>query len=222
MKKLLLTGFFAVFTFCFIQAQGINFGIKAGVNLSKLQSSNTPIDEISKTRTAFHFGGLAELRLSQLFALETQLLYFQQGGKIEINYIPIEPPGEINQPYEPDPYLPTTAGEAKSNYDYLNLPVLAKLYVYEGLNVYGGPQISMLLSAKDKYESDEVDVEDQIDPFDFGLLGGIGYQLDMGLFLTASYYWGLNNISSIDYSNVLGYDINIHQGVFQFSTGYRF
>ncbi len=223
MKKYLLVGFFSILTFTSAKAQDFNFGVKGGLNISNLHSSNTPVDEITESRTGFHAGAFGELRFSELFALQLEALYSQQGATTTIPYINIDPPGELGyskKDYNKQQERP--GYEVEGRYDYLNLPVLAKFYVYEGLNVYGGPQVSVLLSAKDQYESEENDVKDQLDPLDFGLYGGVGYQFEMGLFFSASYYWGINNISHIDYSNALGYDINIHQGVFQFSTGYRF
>ncbi|WP_424494467.1 porin family protein [Salinimicrobium sp. GXAS 041] len=222
MRKHLLLGFLSILTFGSVKAQEINFGVKGGLNISNLHSSNTPVDEITESRTGFHAGAFGELRFSNLFALQVEALYSQQGATTTIAYIPIDPPGELGYFKQSYTKQQNQDLEAKGRYDYLNLPVLAKFYVYKGLNVYGGPQLSVLLSAKDEYESVENDVKDQLDPFDFGLNGGVGYQFEMGLFFSASYYWGINNISHIDYSNVLGYDINIHQGAFQFSTGYRF
>lgn len=221
MRKHLLIGFFSILTCCSVQAQDVNFGLKAGLNLSNLHSSNTPVEDLTESRTGIHAGAFGELRFSQLFALQVEALYSQQGAKTTIPYIEIEPPGELGI-YKQSSKQQNPDYEAEGRYDYLNVPVLAKFYVYEGLNVYGGPQVSVLLSAKDKYESEEIDVKDELDPLDFGLYGGVGYQFEMGLFFSASYYWGINNISHIDYSNMLGYDINIHQGVFQFSTGYKF
>lgn len=223
MKKNILLLLLA-FSFNFAAAQQFSFGAKAGVNFANIHSSNTPIEDFVKTRTSFHGGAFSELRFSKLFALQLEALYSGQGAKAKSTYIPIDPPGEVGVigEVEPAPSAQPQVTEIQGAYNYLNLPLLAKFYVYEGLNLFGGPQFSILLSAKDSSGSAEVDVSDQIDPVDFGLVGGLGYQLDMGLFFSANYYWGINNISYIDYTNIIGFDINIHQGVFQVSTGYRF
>ena len=63
--------------------------------------------------------------------------------------------------------------------------LLATLYVHEGLNVFAGPQLYFLLSAKGDDGSTKVDVAEELDPVDYGLLGGLGYQLDFGLSLGA-------------------------------------
>lgn len=223
MKKQLLILFITVVGFNFSAAQEFHYGAKAGVNFSNLYSSNTPIEDVVKSRTSFHVGAISELRLSELFSLQLEALYSEQGAKAKNTYIPIDPPGEVGltgtgstSQVEPE------VTEVQGAYNYLNLPFLAKFYIYKGLNLYAGPQFSILLSAKDSSGSAEVDVSDQIDPVDFGLIGGIGYQLEMGLFFNASYYWGINNISYIDYSDILGFDINIHQGVFHLSAGFKF
>lgn len=207
-------------------SQELSFGIKAGANFSNIYSSNTPTEDYFKMKTGFHAGALMEARLNQLVALELQLIYSQQGNKTEITYIEIEPPGELGM-YGGETYAQnspdySSSFEATSKYDYLNLPLIAKLYVYKGLNVFAGPQLSLLISAKDQYDDGEDDVKEELDPLDFGIMGGVGYHWQSGFFLSSNYYLGLNNISNVNYEDYLGYDINIHHGVIQVSAGYTF
>ncbi|HSP12843.1 MAG TPA: porin family protein [Salegentibacter sp.] len=231
MKKLFITGLLIISGFNLIaqeNASSFSFGLKAGVNLANIYSSNLPIEEFTKNKFGIHGGAMAEYRFSELFALQAELLYSEQGTKSDIDYIPIDPPGEIGT------FQNTSAQDnsgnglyenlnSTGNYNYLNLPLLAKLYVYKGLNVFAGPQFSVLLSAKDELPNgQEMDVKDQLDAVDFGLNGGLGYQTDFGAFVSANYYLGLNNISYYNYEDYLGFDINLHQGVWQFSVGYKF
>lgn len=223
MRKLLFSFFLAFFLANSMEAQELNFGFKGGVNFSSIQSSNTPIEDLTKSRTSFHLGGFTELKFSKLFALQLEALYSGQGAKIKNTYIEITPPGELGYVWETEPAQASPENSmASGKYNYLNIPLLAKLYVYEGLNIFGGPQLSILLSAEDSQGTAEMDVADLLDPVDFGLTGGLGYQFNMGLFFSASYYWGINNISAINTENLLGFNVDLHQGVFQISTGYRF
>ncbi|MDT0644307.1 porin family protein [Zunongwangia sp. F363] len=221
-KNYFIYVFFLLFSVNTAISQDFSFGITAGVNFANLYSSNMPTEEYAKMKAGFHAGPMAQVRFSNLFAIQTELLYSQQGSKMEIPYIEITPPGELGYSNTEPAANQTTIRGAKSKYDYLNLPVLAKFYVYKGLNAFAGPQVSLLLSAKDEYESEEVNVKEEIDAFDFGILGGVGYELKMGLLLKASYYLGLNNISNINYKEALGYDPDLHQGVIQISAGYIF
>ncbi|MCL6220220.1 porin family protein [Zunongwangia pacifica] len=200
-----------------------SYGIKAGLNLANINSSNFPLEEFTKNRLGFHGGLVFEYRFHQFFALGAEVLYSQQGVKSESDYIEIEPPGElgINQVNNSsNESLISSTGK----YDYLNIPLVAKVYFFKGLFVSAGPQLSILLSAKDEFsDSDiEVDVKEEIDNFDFGLNFGVGFQSSIGLFVSANYYLGLNNISAYNYSDELGFDPKLHQGVWQFSVGYMF
>ncbi len=229
-KKLLFLITFALLgTSLVAQKNNSNFsyGIKAGVNLANIYSSDLPIEEFTKNKIGFHGGIVTEYRFNSLFALQTELLYSQQGTKSDINYVEIEPPGELEPWGSPaNNNSQTTLYEnlnSTGKYNYINLPVLAKMYVYKGLNIVAGPQVSFLVSAKDEIpNSRDLDVKDQLDSVDFGLNGGVGYQSNFGVFVSANYYLGLNNVSAYNYENLLGFDFDLHQGVWQFSLGYKF
>ena len=214
MQKHLLVIALAIFGLT-ANAQEFSFGAKAGVNFSDLYSSDLPVEDLTETKTGIHLGIVSEYMLNDQFGLQAELLYSQQGTKTY--YQEIDQPGPINgQP------IPGRRLEIKSNYDYLNLPVMAKFYFYDGFHAMAGPQLSYLISAKDKYPDEDVDVKEEIDSFDFGLNGGLGYKFDFGLSLNANYYLGLNNISAINYEDVLGFDPDLKQGVLQFSATYFF
>lgn len=198
-----------------------NYGIKAGLNLANINSSNLPLEEFTKNRLGFHGGLVFEYRFHQFFALGAEVLYSQQGVKSESHYIEIEPPGELGgSPVNNinNESLISLTGK----YDYLNFPVVAKVYLFKGLFVSAGPQFSILLSAKEEYSDIEFDAKEEMDNFDFGLNFGVGFQSAMGLFISTNYYLGLNNISAFNYRNELGFNPKLHQGVWQFSVGYMF
>ncbi|MGA8853262.1 MAG: porin family protein [Christiangramia sp.] len=213
-RKYFLITAFAILSFS-TYAQNLSFGAKAGVNFSDLYSSDLPVEDLTKMKTGIHLGVVAEYMLKEQYGLQVELLYSQQGTKTF--YQDIDQPGPINgQP------TPGRKFEIKSNYDYLNLPVFAKFYIYKGLHIMAGPQVSYLISAKDKYPGENINVEEEIDSFDFGLNGGLGYKFDFGLSLNANYYLGLNNISAINYEDVYGFDPDLKQEAFQFSVVYFF
>ena len=76
MKKILLTAA-AVFALSYANAQDVKFGAKAGLNLSNF----TGDVENTSTKVGFQVGGFAEIKISEKFAVQPELLYSLQGTK---------------------------------------------------------------------------------------------------------------------------------------------
>ncbi|MBL4745473.1 MAG: PorT family protein [Flavobacteriaceae bacterium] len=199
MKKIFLTAMVAVLSVVSIHAQA-SFGVKAGVNLSNF----TGDVEDNSSLTGFHIGGVVEIKLSDKFSLQPELLLVSQGASFEYD------DGEF---YSSD-----------INLTYLNIPVMAKYYVMDGLSLEFGPQIGVLLSAKNKgtvkylgeVTSFDNDIADDIEKIDLGLNFGAGYTLENNMFFQVRYNLGLLNISEeSDY-------FKMKNSVFQFSVGYKF
>jgi opacity protein-like surface antigen len=168
MKKILLTAA-AVFAFSFANAQEVKFGVKAGLNLADWSGDNA--DGID-SRVAFHVGGLAEIKLSDKFALQPELLYSSQGGK---------------------------ADGGTYNVDYINIPVMAKFYVVDKFSIEAGPQVGFLVSAKAKPDSgDDVDIKDELKSTDFGANFGLGYNFTDNISAGVRYNLGLSQIVDAD------------------------
>lgn len=196
MKKLLLSAL-AVCAFTFANAQedsssGINvsFGAKAGLNLANV----TGDVEDNDMKAGFHVGGMAEIAFSDKFAVQPELVFSTQGYQVDV------------------------AGETvKANLNYINLPIIAKYFVTEGLSIEAGPQVGFLVDAKYKFDGDTEDIDDTAS-VDFGLNFGAGYKLDNGLNFAARYNVGLSNI----YDGPGSDDFKVNNSVFQLSVGYFF
>ncbi|WP_077400806.1 porin family protein [Cellulophaga omnivescoria] len=68
-------------------AQDIKFGFKGGVNFSTINGDN--LDDID-ARTGYHIGAVAQIVLTDMFALQPELIYSAQGIKnLDIDYINI-------------------------------------------------------------------------------------------------------------------------------------
>lgn len=195
MKKILLSAV-AVMAFGVAQAQEIKFGAKAGLNIANLGGDA----ETDGSRTGFHIGAVAEFKLTETFSIQPELVYSMQGAKTKFG---IE---ELGMVVEEDLKL-----------DYINIPIMAKYYVMEGLSLEAGPQIGFLMSAKFGSE----DVKDGYKSIDFGLAAGVGYELPMGVFFQARYNAGLANIADTSSDEGEG-DFKMTNGVFQISVGYKF
>lgn len=186
-----------------VNSQETHFGLKAGVNLASIGGDDT---EDVDGRTGFHVGAVAEFMLNEQFGIQPELLYSMQGAETE------DSESGFDYRYE-------------LKLDYISLPILAKYKFTPGFSVHLGPQVSYLLSAEAEYEesfggqtiSGTEDMKDFTNDIDFGVAGGLGYQLDMGVFFNARYYLGLSNINEEGDS-----DYSQQNNVFQLSVGYMF
>jgi len=164
MKKIIflfaaLAGSFAM------QAQGINFGIKAGANFANF-SGDLDSDGI----TNFHAGAVLELNVVPTFSVQAEGIFSSQGGKAKL-----DEEGAL--------------GVARDiNLDYIAVPVLAKFYLLPNtLSVTVGPQFSFLVSdAEDLGETKK---------FDLAASGGVELKIIAGLFAQARYNVGLTNVN---------------------------
>lgn len=170
MKKLILVTVITVLGLTTINAQKVKFGAKAGLNLAFVTGDDT---EDFTPNTDFHFGVMAEWKISDKFALQPEVIYSGQGADTNID------------------------SEGVVSLNYLNVPIMGKYYVTKGLSLEAGPQIGFLLYT----EGGSINFEDALKSTDLGVNFGVGYKLDNGLNFSARYNLGLSNI--IDFDGVL-------------------
>lgn len=202
MKKLLIISAIAFVGLTAVNAQEVEFGLKGGINLSTI----TGDDYVNfDNRTCFHFGAVVEIGITENFSFQPELLYSCQGSDYGVDDTSII-----------ETKVALFNGTIKA--DYLNIPLMAKYYVSEGLSLEAGPQLGFLISAKDDFEGEEDDIKEFVKNFDLGVNFGLGYKLAGGLNFGARYNVGLTNANDDpDLS-----DITFKNGVFQFSLGYFF
>ena len=209
-----------LFIFGISTAQGVKFGVKAGVNSSRFTIDNlNTIDVVQPTnesRTSFHVGGTAEIKISEKFSFQPELVYQSIGGRSNVSQNSL---GFTFQQFR------------IIKMDYITLPLMAKYFVSTGLSVEAGPQIGFLLSNKTQVETTDfnggvantevttVDNKDTTQSIDFGVSFGVSYILQSNLFFSARYYAGLTNFNK----PVVETDrSSFRNGVFQLSAGYQF
>ncbi|MES2573566.1 MAG: porin family protein [Bacteroidota bacterium] len=171
MKKIILSAV-AVLAFGFANAQDVKFGAKAALNVSNLDG-----DIDGSSLIGFQVGGFAEIKFSEKFAIQPELVYSTQGAKTE-----------------------AFGPEVDIKLAYINIPVLAKYYVAKSFSVEAGPQVGFLLSA----DVDGEDVKDIFSSTDFGIAAGLGYDFTENLSAGVRYYLGLSNaldVSGADSKN---------------------
>lgn len=191
MKKILLAAAFAVATIGMTNAQDLSYGVKGGLNLATLGGDAEDVSSL----TSFHFGGFAQIGISDEFMVQPELIFSAQGA------------------------VDSEDSDFKQNLSYLNIPIMAKYMVADGLSLEAGPQIGVLISAEATDGNDDVDISDNLNTIDFGVGVGAGYEMESGLMFSLRYNLGLSNILTDDAG---GADNSITNNVIQLSVGYKF
>ena len=203
MKKIILTAA-AVFAFSFANAQDVKFGAKAGLNISSITGDTDGFGDIS-SKVGFQVGGFAEIKISDKFAIQPELLYSAQGAKTEFSEEGLSVKGT-------------------QKLAYLNIPVMARFYVAKGFSLEAGPQLGFLLSAEQEAtvsfegesETESADNKKDFNSTDFGFNLGAGYDVTENINLGLRYSIGLNNIVKEN-----GSDSNSNSNL-AFAVGYKF
>ncbi len=209
MKKLIVAAV-AVFAFS-VNAQEVKFGAKAGLNLANLSGD---LDGDNDMKIGFNVGGFAEIKLSDKFYLQPELLFSTQGTKAENS----RTSNGI-----------TYKNEGTFSLNYVNIPIMAKYYIAEGFSAEFGPQIGFLASVKrevtttisgngfNETETESSTSKDNLSTVDFGLNIGASYDINENIFVNARYNIGLNNVYDIS-----GTDLSQKNNVISFNVGYKF
>jgi len=172
---------FLVIGFCKnnIQAQNLNFetfGAKGGINTFNITGSNAGN---SGALIGFHLGAFAAIKLSQNLSFNPELLF-------ALNHW--DGPNRNN--------------DITIYWNYLDFPLMAKVrldQVAEGLSVNAGPQIGILLSAKNKGTASDGtkvnnDRSDVVKSTNVSLGLGAGYELPQGIQFTIRYLIGMSQV----------------------------
>jgi hypothetical protein len=150
-------------------AQEVSIGIKAGPNFSKLDANSSLATNYS-SRTGWHAGAFVLFR-GEKVGFQPEVIFSQQGSKFD---------------YSGSPNL-------ESNFSYVNVPLIFKLYTVAGLNLQVGPQIGFLTKAEWQTPTGTEDVKKNIKSTDFSLGLGVGWDLPFGLSIDARYNLGLSD-----------------------------
>ena len=182
-------------------------GIKGGVNFS-----NFVIDDVSdkNAKAGLNLGLFAKLPVSNGVSIQPELLYSSKGAKVSYNN-------------------PLLGGEYRFNLNYLELPVLAVFNLGKNFNIHAGGYAAYLTSANVKAEDNGSSNEElmsfdekQFNRFDYGLVGGLGFDIK-NVSIGARYNYGLNQIGEKDQS-VLSSEVlrNAKNNNVSFYVGYGF
>jgi hypothetical protein len=97
MKKLFLSLILLVGVFTLTRAQGVDFGLKVGLNMATLNGDVEDMD----MKSALHAGAFLNLKLNKKFAISPEILFSQQGaktdeGRLSLDYVNIPVLVKIN------------------------------------------------------------------------------------------------------------------------------
>ncbi|WP_310396491.1 porin family protein [Hymenobacter sp.] len=182
----------------------VRFGFRGGLNLADVQgdavktftdlAGYAPEGTITREmRPGFYAGIYATLPLGPGFAIEPGISYSEKGTVLQ---------GKV-----PVPALDflSTRLTGTARLAYVDVPVLAKVFVTPGFYFYAGPQASFLVSGQARVEAgalgfaayrQDFDISNQLRKVDFAAVGGLGYQFENGLGMSAGYDYGLSSLDT--------------------------
>lgn len=190
MKKILLTAVVMLASVASYAQQAVGtFTLqpKIGMNVASL----TKCDGCDP-RIGLAAGVEAEYQATDIFSVSAGLIYSMQGNKAKEEGVTLT-----------------------TKLDYINIPILANVYVTKGLAVKLGVQPAFNVSDKQKLSGGKASVEAEdvrAESFDFSIPVGLSYEYNNVVF-DARYNFGVTNIAD-------GGDSK--NSVFQFTLGYKF
>lgn len=202
MKKTLLIISLTILTITSIKSQEkIQLGIKGGINFTNITSNDLYNKEY---KTGFHVGALVEIPLGNKFSLQPEILYSTQGAE-----------GKVPMLYDPFPGAPTPPpvfGEFKL--DYIQIPVLAKIYLIKNFSLDIGPSFNFLIKDKEiiTSENNSFTYSGFGNNFEFSGIIGTSYKFEGGFFGSARYVQGMSEATDSAAKNIC----------FQIGIGYFF
>lgn len=178
------------------QAQ-LALGIKAGLNFANVNT--TSAGAAYDSRAGFHAGAFFQAKFAK-FGLQPEVIFSQQGSTIKFS----------GQSFD-------------SNFSYVNIPIILKLYLAGGFNLQAGPQFGFLMSADGPVTNLSGvttigDVKNQLNGSDISIGLGAGVDLPFGLTIDGRYNLGVSDNNNSANS---GSTDAVKNQVIQVSVGYK-
>jgi hypothetical protein len=164
-------------------AQGPMFGVKGGLNYSTLAVDEAD-DETS--RWGYNFGVFARTAPESPIGLQVELLYCTKGSTTTYDALF----GLIEQ-------------EVDFNLNYLELPLMASFRFGELVELQAGAYAAYLVGASISSSGDLGSSDDNLDredftDLDFGVVGGVAFNLGPNAQIGVRYLHGMTNIADSD------------------------
>lgn len=183
MKKILLLLLPFVAAALTIRAQTIHYGVKGGLGLSSKTSKLNPVFP------SFYGGGFANFKLNDHWSLQPEVIYSYNGQNQKFMVLH---PGE-----------PLQTLTFKTREQYLSIPVMVQYHITPKLYVEAGPEVSMLLDAKQGSAGNWQHYTSYYHRFTLAGSVGVGYKLPFGLGVSARYMHGITKSIGAEYNSNL-------------------
>ncbi len=207
MRKYLITLIGVLVLSLSAQAE-LKFGAKAGLNLTNLIGSGAP----HGVQFNYHAGVLAEYKFMNRIGIAPEILFSAQGGNQHIADYNV---GEIIK----------NAVDVKWQTNYVNVPVMLKLYLNDQLSIDLGPQFGFNVSSKMKLDTDNVesseDNKSMTKAFDFAVGAGLTYDITSNIFVQARYTMSVTSTFE-EMKSTMKMPVDARNGVGQISVGFKF
>lgn len=181
------------------RAQDVSLGLKAGGTLSNLTGADA--SNYSYTSVyGFHAGIFANIGLSNIVALQPELLYSQKGAK----------------------YPALLGDDIIRRLQYIDVPILLHINA-DGLFFEAGPQVGFMMKAQDQHGSTTTTLDrSDYNNIDFGYVAGLGYQKKTGPGIGLRYNGAFTNIKPDYTSGNTTFHTRLHNSAFQLYLTYSF
>ena len=187
MKKVMVCLFACLMTLAAtecVNAQKVNFGVKAGLNLSTWSYDDASL------RPGFHAGGFATVQFSRMFAVQPEVMYSMEGavweGKLDVSDFSL------------------ANAEVTSTVHKLNVPVMLQFTPISMLTIEAGPQFGFNLAVSHHIKSNiavigEIERDVYVDKknyntFEMGIAAGLKLNLTRNMAIGARYVYGISPI----------------------------
>lgn len=172
MKKISIL-FIGVLTvlFCGIVNGQTTFGIKGGVNVADIS------DNGYKPRVSGHGGIYVNRMFNKYFGIQPEVLFSGEGQQFVYNSV-----------------------EHRWKLNYIQVPLMLQVYPIKELYVEAGPQVGLLVSARDKVtgQSHQPDIKANFATAQFSIATGIGFKIVDRVAIYGRYNFGLTDVMSYD------------------------
>lgn len=170
----------------FIGTTAFSQEIDLGVKAGVNFANISDVDNLS-SKTGFQAGIFAGIKFTDKVGIQADVLYSQQGAEFD-------------------------AG--KFDLNYVNIPIVLKYYLVQGLNVQAGPQFGFILD-DDIYEVQNGGpiIKGNAEKSDVSAVVGVGYDFPFGIRLDARYNFGFTDVIK---------DNNSKNSVASIALGYSF
>ncbi len=158
-----------------------SFGVKAGLNLSNISNGQSEINLSPGIKADFHAGIFVNFHFG----------YRNEGSPVGTGYFGLQP--EIL--YSRQGFV---ADNTTINFDYITVPIMAKIYVAKSFNLEVGPFISYLIAVSPNSAvigDSQITLSDLKGGMDVGAAIGAGYEFVKGPTIGARFNYGMSDMA---------------------------